>query len=92
MGEEGCRESQKGVNSQSRVGSSVNKAGPAGHMRVAFFRVNWREREPGLPNGEGTSCRWMKVVMVLLGGGDSKVCGYMKAGSPQEREGTVLEQ
>lgn len=29
---------------------------------------------------------------VLLGGGDPQVCGHMKAGSAQEREGTVLEQ
>lgn len=29
---------------------------------------------------------------VLLGGEDPQVCGHMKAGSAQEREGTVLEQ
>lgn len=28
---------------------------------------------------------------VLLGGGDPQVCGHLRAGSAQERAGTVLE-
>lgn len=66
------------------MGSSVSKAD---HMRVAFSGVMWREREPGLQHEERKRGRWMKVVMVLLGGGDPQVCGYMKAGSPQEGRG-----